>query len=120
LGPALPLMAIALDLTEAQCGVFFTTRGLGYLVGTLASAYCTNHNANYSKHFLTALCIALSGLCSLLVAVSSSFVFDAFLFLVQGLFFGGVDVFANCAIQEIWGSRVGPWMQAMHAFWGVG
>jgi MFS family permease len=124
LGPALPLIAIALDKTEAQLGLYFTMKGLGYLFGTLASAYCTSvQNAlsdNFSKHFLASLCIALSGVCTSLVAASNSFSFNAFLFLVQGLGFGGVEVFANCALPEIWGSRVGPWMQALHAFFGVG
>ena len=29
-------------------------------------------------------------------------------------------MFGNCALPELWGKRVQPWMQTLHAFFGIG
>ena len=113
LGAALPSFS-----EDLQSGFVFTLRGVGFFVGTIISA--AFNSTSVSKSLLTAACLLLSGITTGLVALSSNYYIVLLLFGVQGIGFGGVDTFANCSLPELWETRVGPWMQALHAFFGLG
>ncbi len=112
LSAALPQLADHLNKDPAVFGIAYTTRGVGYLVGTLISAYCLNlSNFRLSKTVCTCVALILSGISTLIVGMTSSFGFILALFFIQGIGFGGVDMMANCAIPEFWELRAQPWMQ---------
>lgn len=116
LAAAIPQIADALDMSTADFGFSYSTRGVGYLIGTLLAAYCLNRpDFTLNKIFLTSACLSISGVTFIIIAISNSFIVMLVFFFIQGLGFGGVDMMANCALPEMWGLRVQPWMQAMHA-----
>lgn len=116
LGAALPSLG-----KELQSGICFSLRGAGFFIGTIVSA-ATASDASFplSKEYLTALCILLSGAVTGMMVLSSNYYLTLILYGIQGAGFGGIDTFANCALPELWGLRAQPWMQALHAFFGVG
>lgn len=120
-GAALPEMADRMNMSTSHVGFVFTTRGIGYFVGTILSGYILSlANNPVSKHMMTCLALMLSGLATGITASSSNFALVLSMFFVQGMGSGGVDTMANCAMPELWDSRVQPWMQALHAMFGIG
>lgn len=122
LGAALPTLSASLNVKEDYLGIIFTARGIGYLLGTLISAAMMDNSAiNLSKQTLTALSILLNGVCMAVIEQPSvGFNILLLVFGIQGLSFGGIDTFANCALPELWTTSVNPWMQTMHASFAVG
>lgn len=121
LGPALPAMSIQYNKSISEMGSTFTSRGVGYLLGTLLSAYILSFkNIPYSKEFMAAISEVICGIALFVVTKTSNFVFCIFLFFIQGISYGLIDTLTNCALPEMWGRRVGPWMQAMHSCFGIG
>lgn len=123
LGAALPALSKAYGKSESDFGFAFTTRGIGYLVGTVGSAALLEVKGMpwwLSKEVLVCLSVMLTGLATGLIAGVGDYQAVLFLFWMQGVGFGGVDTMANCVLPELWGVRVQPWMQALHSFFGVG
>ncbi len=70
---------------------------------------------------MTCISMLFSGLTMFVVDGIDSYVIAIFALAIQGFGFGIIDTMANCALPEMWGSkRVQPWMQALHACFGVG
>jgi FHS family Na+ dependent glucose MFS transporter 1 len=102
-------------------GFVFTSRGIGYLVGILLSAYILSFKDKFiSKELLAALSQIICGLTLFFVDKTSWFPLCIFLYVVQGTFFGIINTVTNCLLPEIWGKRAQPWMQAMHSCFGIG
>lgn len=124
LGAALPAMAVHFNVSESKMGLAFTTRGVGYLVGTLSSAALIEFkrfkDLNLSKELLVGISVIITGLGIGFISATSKFSVILFLYFVQGLGFGGIDTLANCVLPELWGTRVQPWMQSLHSFFGIG
>jgi fucose permease len=126
LGAALPALSTHFHQSTARLGVFFTSRGVGYTLGTLGSAYALQSSSlsqlpSLSKETMTCLAILLTGLATAAIDHLNDYAAAVPLFVVQGLGFGGLDTMANLALPEMWGiQRVQPWMQAMHACFGLG
>lgn len=121
LGSALPSLASHFDIAKGNFGVTFTVRGIGYLVGTLGSAAILEFpGCKFSKQFMVCIAVAITGLAGGLIASTSDYNIALFLFCLQGVGFGGIDVMANCVLPELWGLRVQPWMQALHSCFGIG
>jgi predicted MFS family arabinose efflux permease len=117
LGAALPELADSLGKTTGDFGISFTTRGVGYLIGTLLSSQLMgNPNIPLSKPFLACLFLIINGVAMFLVAEANDFILLMILFSLQGVGFGGIDMMCNCAVPELWGLRAQPWMQGFHFF----
>lgn len=120
-GAAIPPIAAHFGKTESSMGTIFTTRGIGYLIGTLSSGAILEYKmTTISKDILVSVCVTVVGIATGLLSNANNMSWLLFLFWVQGLAFGGIDTYANCLLPEIWGVRVQPWMQAMHACFGIG
>ncbi|KAJ1382567.1 hypothetical protein B484DRAFT_411425, partial [Ochromonadaceae sp. CCMP2298] len=89
----------------------FTSRGLGFFFGTLASAQLAKLLPLYPKHYLAAVSILLSGLASYMLSQTADFHTMCMMAAMQGAGFGGVHTFATLALMTMWGQRVQPWMQ---------
>ena len=121
MGASLPTLSIKLSKSEEELGIIFTARGIGYLLGTLGSAGVLNYpSITLSKQNLTSISIFISGLCMMLIQSLTHFRTLLFVFGIQGIAFGGIDTFANCALPELWKLDTNPWMQSMHASFGIG
>ena len=130
LGASVPFLAIEYDKALSEFSVAFALRGGGYLVGTVYSAavlegfYGINWAPSpwYKKNMLILQCLMtlLLGVCTAVIVVGKSFHLSLFLFFVQGVSFGGCDTIANVIIPSLWGDRTQPWMQALHACFGIG
>jgi hypothetical protein len=94
---------------------------MGYLVGTILSAYLLQlKSLTNSKLLLTAASLLITGIATFIVTLSTNFPLAIFMFFLQGIGFGGIDTMGNCGLPEMWGKRVQPWMQAMHSCFGLG
>lgn len=121
LGAALPSLAEHFHRSETEFGVAFTSRGIGYLFGTLISA-CILHSSQItlSKAMITSISLLITGISTGIVILSDNFLLAIVCFFIQGIGFGGIDTLANCGLPELWGRRMQPWMQAMHSCFGIG
>jgi hypothetical protein len=92
LGAALPSVASHFNKTEAEFGVVFTVRGIGFLIGTFLSMYILQLSSIwFSKQTMACMAISLLGLTTgLLVAIPNNFTAAIVIFFVQGLSFGGL------------------------------
>lgn len=121
LAAAIPQLSIQLDVDSSSFGIAYTTRGVGYLVGTLLSAYILKiPNLTLSKTLMSCFSLIFIAVTMFIIAFGTNFLVVLFIFLIQGLGFGGMDMFANCAVPELWGTRAQPWMQLMHTMFSVG
>lgn len=121
LGAALPSLASDFHESRSAFGAAFTSRGMGYMFGTILSAFIlqTKSLTNF-KPLLTSLALLITGLATLLITTNTNFPAVIVCFFIQGIGFGGIDTIGNCGLPEMWGRRVQPWMQAMHSFFGIG
>lgn len=121
LGAALPSLAIKFNQSEEECGLAFTSRGIGYFLGTIGSAALIEIKCiKLPLLHLTCASIFLVGLATGGLSLASEFNVSLGIFGIQGIGAGGVDTFGNCYLPQVWGKRVGPWMQCMHSFFGLG
>jgi FHS family Na+ dependent glucose MFS transporter 1 len=117
LGPTLPALAGQLACVPEQLGSLFTARGLGYLIGALASGRAYDRRP---AHPLLVLAIAGLAACMSLVPLMSSREALLLLMLVLGGAQGLLDVGNNTMLVRVHGERVAPYMNALHGAYGVG
>ena len=123
LGAAIPSMNKQFHTSNSAMGLCFTLRGIGYLVGTLTSAWyteSTNISYKLSKEFLVCLATIGTGLTLAVIQGIQSYAACMVLYFIQGIGFGFIDTLANCLMPELWKLRVGPWMQCLHSCFGIG
>jgi FHS family Na+ dependent glucose MFS transporter 1 len=121
LGPALPALALHYEHTIAQMGIMFTSRGIGYLFGIGLSGLLLNWKNNpFSKEFVASLSQIITGIILFSIHKINNFYICIILFIIQGSFFGIINNVTNVLLPELWEKRVQPWMQGMHACFGIG
>eukprot|EP01031_Cornospumella_fuschlensis_P029922 gene29922-36136_t len=120
LGAALPSLAEHFDRSKAGFGLAFTIRGIGYFMGTLASAWILSLKRIPTKEMMTCIALLFTGVTQGIISSTDNFSLAMVCFFIQGVGFGGIDTMANCVLPEVWGRRVQPWMQALHSFFGIG
>jgi FHS family Na+ dependent glucose MFS transporter 1 len=116
-GPALPWLAQNTTSRLDQISVIFIVSSLGYMLGSLLGGRAYDR---FPGHRIQAAALLLTSLGAALVPVLHSL-----WFLVAVLFFlGGVqgtlDVGCNTLLTWIHGEKVGPFMNGLHFFFGVG
>jgi MFS family permease len=96
--------------------VVAVSRSVGYLLGSAAGPlfdYIPVHTLFFGAICMTAVAVFLIPWATsvwLLVPIG----------VAQGLTMGFLDTGANIAIIWLHGDEVGPYMQTMHLFWGIG
>ncbi len=121
LGPALPALASHYHLPYSQMGLTFTSRAIGYFIGISLSSYVVLLEGGLvTKDMIAAVCQIVCGTCLFLIDKIDNYDICILLFVIQGCFFGLINTITNILLPELWGKRVAPWMQTMHASFGVG
>lgn len=117
LGATLPDLAKQTRSSLSEIGILFTVRSLGSLCGNFAVGRVYDH---YAAHPFFAGTLILMSLMLLLIPLVP------YLWLLVGVFFllgiaeSGVNVGGNTLIVWVHGAKVGPFMNALHFFFGVG
>lgn len=117
LGPTLPILAENVGVTLATMGMIFSARSFGYLGGALLGGWLYDRlKGNLVLGFW-----AISGALALWFVPSLAvfFILAGVLFVV-GLSQGATDVGCNTQLARVHGSKVGPYLNAMFFFAGLG
>ena len=117
LGPTLPALAKNINVGIAAISILFTTRSLGYLAGSLLGGFLYDR---FNGHRVIALMLLLSTVCLTIVPNLSGIVLLATLFFLLGINQGGLDVGANTLLIWARKTNVGPYLNTMFFFAGMG
>lgn len=117
LGPALPSLAEHTGSTLSQISVVFATTAAGYLLGSLVGG--TLFDRLPGHWVLTAVLVLMAGMAAL-IPVAGSLWLLTLLFLFFGVAQGIVEVGCNALLLWVHGDHAGPFMNALHFFFGVG
>jgi FHS family Na+ dependent glucose MFS transporter 1 len=117
LGPTLQGLAAQTGSPLGQISLVFTAVSLGYLIGSLGAGRLYDRVAGHP--------VVAGGL---LVAAASFALIPSIpwlwlmvlAMLILGMATGSVDVGGNTLLVWIYGERVGPYMNSLHFFFGVG
>ena len=117
LGPTLPGLAKNTGSTLGQISLLFTTRSFGYLLGSLQGGRLYDR---LPGHGLMAGVIGLMALSLASIPAAPWLWLVALLFLLLGFSEAGLDVGGNTLLMWLHGAQVGPFMNALHFFFGLG
>jgi MFS transporter, FHS family, Na+ dependent glucose transporter 1 len=116
-GPALPKLAEHTSSSLDQISLIFFFGSLGYLLGSYIGGRLYDR---VPGHRLMASMLIFLGLFSALVPIVSAKWLFFTVILVFGFTKGAVDVGCNTLLLWVHNETVGPFMNGLHAFFGVG
>jgi FHS family Na+ dependent glucose MFS transporter 1 len=116
-GPTLPALAAQTGSQMGQISLVFTAMSLGYLIGSLGAGRLYDGVAGNP--------VMASGLAWMAVSLASTPAIPwlwlmAGVMLLLGVATGAVDVGGNTLLVWVYGQRVGPYMNTLHFFFGLG
>ena len=117
LGPTLPYLAENLQVNVTSLGYLFSTRSLGYLLGSLFIGRLFDR---FSGHRLMAVMLLLAAFGMVVIPLAPYVSLLALLLLVVGMGLGVTDVGANTLTMWTYGRRSGPYINTLFFFGGVG
>ncbi len=116
-GPTLPGLAAQTGSTLSMIAVIFTVNSLGYILGALLGGRFFDFLPGRPVLVVTLLSIA--GLLAI-VPVLASFLWMMIIWFALGIAFGVLDVGGNILVLWLFGKDVGPYLNALHFFFGLG
>jgi FHS family Na+ dependent glucose MFS transporter 1 len=116
-GPALPWLARHTASRLDQISIIFIACSLGYMLGSQLSGHAYDR---FPGHRIQALALLATSLCAALVPVLNSLWFLVAMLFLLGAVQGTLDVGCNILLTWIHGEKVGPFMNGLHFFFGVG
>lgn len=117
LGPALPYLAQNTGSLIAEVSILFSTKAAGYLLGSVVGGRLYDRLPGHVVAMAAILGIA--GTLALTPIIPLLWVLAVVLF-VLGMVEGALDVGCNALLVWVHGSGVGPYMNALHFFFGIG
>lgn len=117
LGPTLPGLAEHTRSSVGDMSFLFTARALGYLVGSLLGGRLYDRLAGHPLMAIVLGIMAVMMACLPLVFLLWALIAAL---LLLGMAQGVVDVGGNTLLVWVHRSKVGPFMNALHFFFGVG
>jgi MFS transporter, FHS family, Na+ dependent glucose transporter 1 len=117
LGPTLPALAELTQSTFSQISIVFLLHSLGYFIGSLAGGHLLDRVSGHLAMIL-ALCAAVIMLA--VIPITPYLWLLIGLVSVTGFARGIVDVGGNTLLVWVHGEKVGPYMNALHLFYGIG
>jgi FHS family Na+ dependent glucose MFS transporter 1 len=117
LGPTLPSLAAQTGSQLGTISVLFTAMALGYLLGSLVAGRLYDRVASHPV--MAGALVLMAGSLALIPAIPWLWLM-AGIVLLLGLATGAVDVGGNTLLVWVYGERVGPYMNTLHFFFGLG
>jgi MFS transporter, FHS family, Na+ dependent glucose transporter 1 len=117
LGPTLPGLAENTGTALSSMGFLFTARSFGYLIGATLGGRLYDR---LPGHRLMGIMIAGIAVTMALTPVMNQLWLLTAVLLLMGLVESLVDIGGNTLIVWLYRDRVGPYMNALHFFFGVG
>lgn len=117
LGPMLPSLADNLGVTIGKISFVLTVSNLGYLIGSAGGGRLYDR---FKGHRLMALALALMVIGAILAPLMKNFYLLLLVFLIFGFGNGLVDIGGNVNLLWVFQARVGPYMNVLHFFFGLG
>lgn len=117
LGPALPYLAENTGSMIAEVSILFSTKAAGYLLGSLLGGRLYDRIPGHRVAFGAILGIAVT--MALPPVVPLLWILSTVLFIL-GVVEGALDVGCNAMLVWVHGGQVGPYMNALHFFFGIG
>jgi FHS family Na+ dependent glucose MFS transporter 1 len=117
IGPVLPTLARHTGTALDGVSIIFVASSLGYLLGTWIGGRAFDR---IRGHQLMAAVLFMTSVVLFFLPISSTLWVLAMVMALLGFFQGPVDVGANTLLIWLHGSKVGPFMNAMHFFFGFG
>lgn len=117
LGPTLTDLATNTHAALSQISYGFTARALGYLVGSFLGGRLYDRRSG--NPVMGAMLLFMAFSMALVPLIPVLWMLIVVLLLV-GFFEGAVDVGGNTLLVWVHGDKVGPYMNALHFFFGVG
>jgi FHS family Na+ dependent glucose MFS transporter 1 len=116
-GPSLPWLAQHTSSRLDQISIIFISSSLGYMAGSQLGGRAYDRFPGHRIQVLALLAISLS---TALVPVLHSLWFLVAVIFLLGTFQGSLDVGCNTLLTWIHGEKVGPFMNGLHFFFGIG
>lgn len=117
LGPTLPGLAAQTGTQLSQISILFTTRSLGYLMGSFLGGRVYDRARGHPIMGAALVLVAMA--LSAVPFIPLIWILSIVLLLV-GLGEGLLDVGGNTLIVWLHGKKVGPYMNGLHFFFGIG
>lgn len=117
LGPILPFLAENTGVSIGTVSFLFTARSLGYLLGSAGGGRLFDH---FKGHPLMIASLVLMIVTGIFLPVIPWFLLLLPVMFLFGLGEGTLDVGGNVNLVWVFQSRVGPYMNALHFFFGLG
>lgn len=117
LGPTLPALATQTGSSLSLISYIFTFRSLGYVVGSVQGGKLFDRQPG---NIAMSMMLLLAAVALLLIPFSMRLATVLGLMFVLGSAEAGLDVGANTLLVRVHGTRVAPFMNAMHSCFGVG
>ncbi|MDR3577500.1 MAG: MFS transporter [Anaerolineaceae bacterium] len=117
LGPSLPALASHAHASLSQISILFTAHSFGTLLGSYQSGHLYDR---VRGHPLIAGALVTVGLLVTLVPVLPLLWLLALTLFLSGIFSAAIDVGCNALIIWVHRSKVSPFMNGLHFFFGVG
>jgi FHS family Na+ dependent glucose MFS transporter 1 len=117
LGPALPSLAGQSGSTLSRISLIFATAAAGYLLGSLAAGRLFDR---LPGHWVLAGVLALMAGMAALIPIAGSLWLLTLIFFFFGIAQGIVEVGCNTLLLWVHTDHAGPFMNALHFFFGVG
>lgn len=116
-GPSLLNLAGHTSSTLDQISLIFVAVSFGYLVGSLFSGFAYDR---FPGHRLMAVALIVAAGGAALIPLAGSLWLLLLAFFVLGVGKGTIDVGGNTLLLWLHGEKVGPFMNGLHFFFGVG
>lgn len=116
-GPSLLRLAGNTGTTIRQVSAMFFFHSLGYMLGAVIGGRSYDRFAGHPIMSLMLVCMAITLAVTPLISVLWLLIF---VMLLLGVAQGGLDVGGNALLLWTYGSKVGPYMNGLHLFFGVG
>lgn len=117
LGPTLPGLAAHTQTTLQGISLVFIARPLGYMAGALLTGRLLDR---LPGHPTLALAAVFCSLTLFLTPLMTSLTALALVMVLMGFAESGLDVGGNTLLGWVYGDKVGPYMNGLHFFFGVG
>ena len=116
-GPTLPDLARNTQATLNQISIIFAARSIGYLAGSFLSGRLYDR---VRGHWIIAAVLLATALAFVLIPVIPLLGLLAAVVFALGIAEGAIDVGGNALIVWVHHDRVGPFMNGLHFFFGIG